>query len=47
MNNYIEIYSLIGCPYSKKAENMLKKNNIQNKIIHVNYNTKRKYKIWL
>lgn len=40
----IELYGLIGCPYSLKAVQLLEMNNINSKIIWINQEKKNEYK---
>jgi glutaredoxin len=42
-NYYIKAISLKGCPYSKKAELLLKEYNIDSDIIHIDYNEKNNF----
>lgn len=42
--NIIEIYSLVGCNFSKKAEELLEEHEIPFKLIRVLYDSKEKYK---
>ena len=44
MGYYIQLNSLIGCPYCIEVENLLKKNNINFKIIHISPTEKHLYK---
>lgn len=43
-NYYIKAIILKGCPYSHKAEEMLKNNNIKSDFNYINYSDKNKYK---
>ena len=45
MSNYfIKAIILEGCPYSMKAEELLKTNNIPSDFIHINHNDKKNHK---
>jgi glutaredoxin len=43
--SFVQIYSLDGCPFSVKAENLLKEHTIKHKVIRVSQESKEKYKI--
>jgi len=44
MGYYIQLNSLIGCPYSSESENLLKTNKINFKSIHISPSEKHLYK---
>jgi glutaredoxin len=43
--SFIEIYSLNGCIFSIKAENLLKEHGLKYKVIKVSQSEKEKYKL--
>lgn len=43
MKYYLKIISLIGCPYSIKAENIVQEYDIENKITRINNDETYKY----
>jgi glutaredoxin len=43
--SFVKIYSLDGCPFSVKAENLLKEHNIKYEVLRVSHDLKEKYKI--
>lgn len=44
MNYYLQVNSLIGCPYSIEVENLLEQNNISNEINKINFEQKNIFK---
>ena len=44
MSDYIKVYSLNGCGYSKRSEISLLNNNIEHKVIKVEWDNMSKYK---